>query len=102
LSTLGAESQLANRVAKQAIKKIFFIVVWFLIKLIITPRRDDGSWLLRHIQKPCKTILLVLWFLFKSRARKINFQQLKQQKINNIPLANIASGKEYLYQQYQQ
>jgi hypothetical protein len=34
-------------------------------------------------------------FLFKLRARKINFQQQKQQKINNIPLANIASGTKY-------
>ena len=33
--------------------------------------------------------------LFKFRAGKINFQQQKQQKINNIPLANIASGKKY-------
>ena len=42
-----------------------------------------------------ETYWMRVGFLFKFRARKINFQQQKQQKINNIPLANIASGKKY-------
>ena len=42
-----------------------------------------------------ETYWMRVGFLFKFRARKINFQQQKQQKINNIPLANIASGMKY-------